>query len=214
MEKVSTGRHEELVEGPEEARVAAGEQEARETGPGQEDRHLDQLVPGLGHAERAPVALLERRALLRVLEEISAKVEQPQVEVPRVLEEAPLDPRQLGGAVEEVVGVPLLDHVLQRREPLGLRGRVLGVCREQIDVGLSRAELASDPGIQLGVREAIQHLHSEAGLGLERGEPGVQAVIHRPAHEERSNDPVPAHEGAILAKKQAAGRETKRAASP
>ena len=49
VEQVPSGRDQQLVERAEQPRVAPGEHEAVQPGPGEELRDLDQLGPGLGH---------------------------------------------------------------------------------------------------------------------------------------------------------------------
>ena len=72
--------------------------------------------------------------------------------------------------------------LVERRQPRGLRGRVLGVRRDEIQ-RLARLERVFDERVELGMRQLRDDLDAHLRLLLERRDGVVQRVVHRPADE-------------------------------
>ena len=120
----------------------------RSPGPGTEIR-----TSAAAASRRSPLPPARPTSPAAVSMQIAAVVQQPDVEIARHLQQPAVDARQFRGPRQQIRESSNW-HRVERRQPLRLRRRVLGVRRQQIEVrGSPDSNASPDERVQLGMRQ-------------------------------------------------------------
>ena len=152
VEELAAGADDQLEEGAEQARLASGEAEA--------DPVREQVVPGRRHLGNP----------------IAAHPQDADVDQPRQREQRALDPAEVDGTVGQRSDDVGIDEVVEVTQPLGLRGRVLGVGGQHVEALARREQLGDVP-----VERGVVGVHDD--LDLAGVEQLVEVVVHGTADE-------------------------------